>query len=465
MGQNRAAFYVAVPLVLGSLSAFLVDSWLCLWPSPHPLSPTAAFLRAITYVSAAVLSGAASLCLFWVPVRSASSVPLSLLIVASAIGWVWVPSVVLLSRQRSIAAVLFATIAAVVMAIGLRKSMPSRTRTPPDAAWKQRELFADYLNTAPREREGFLIAVCLYGGFFALHKNAFGAASFVFAFCAFLLTWALIGDAAFRSRNRQNRFQALRLARAASAAIVITTGLLLMVIPRGISSGSMDAFASDLRSYGKRVPPQRRLPGNSAADFAGYERIVLWPIPEKKKVALQPPARNSPTGFNLRKPVTIRFNGAYWYFQPRGNRQGTRAHVNRGNPLNVDIRSVNYIPLIMEAHQWLAAPIPLECCRQIEVTIENNDNAVGVMALGVLLTDSTSLGKPTLYLDQQTIVSTEPGLFTVKSSAVSEVLRFGVPNHPRIGQFDEITVIFFPDSERPYRAARIAIKQFDLIPR
>ena len=167
----------------------------------------------------------------------------------------------------------------------------------------------------------------------------------------------------------------------------------------------------------------------------------------------------------MSKPVTIRFDGSYWYFQPRGNGVGTRAHLARGSPLTVDVRSTNHIPLIMEAHQSLAAAIPLACCREIQVAIENYDNAPGIIALGVLLTDSTSLGKPTLYLDQQTVVSTEPSRFTVKSSPVPEALRFRVPNHSKIRQFDEITLIFFPDSERPYTGAKIAIKQFDLIPR
>ncbi len=99
------------------------------------------------------------------------------------------------------------------------------------------------------------------------------------------------------------------------------------------------------------------------------------------------------------------------------------------------------------------------------MTIENYDNAPGVISLGVLLTDSTSLGKPTLYLDQETIVSTEPGQFTIKSLPVTEVLSFALPGSPKIQRFDEITVIFLPDTERTNRGAKIAIKQFDLIPR
>jgi hypothetical protein len=81
-----------------------------------------------------------------------------------------------------------------------------------------------------------------------------------------------------------------------------------------------------------------------------------------------------------------------------------------------------------------------------------------------LLTDSTSLGKLTLYLDPQTVPSTEPGRFTVKSSPIPEVLHFPIPTDAKIQQFDEITVIFFPDSKRPYSGTKIAIKQFDLIP-
>jgi len=76
-----------------------------------PSPPKTAFFKAATYVSMAVLSGAAINRLLWFPPRMAPSVSLSLFTIASAIGWVWIPSVVLLSRQRSIAAVLLAALA------------------------------------------------------------------------------------------------------------------------------------------------------------------------------------------------------------------------------------------------------------------------------------------------------------------------------------------------------------------
>lgn len=470
MARSRGATYVAAVLVAGSLGTLLVELSLCQWPAPHPLSPTAALFKAATYVSIAVLSGAAINRFLWFPSRMAPSISLSLFTIASAIGWIWIPSVVLLSRQRSIAAFPIAALAAAMMASGLRKIMPSGTRVRPHGAlpgqWKERELFAEYLNTAPREMHGFIIAVCLYGGLFAWHRKSFILASFLMALCAFMLSWKIRGDAPRASENRENRSRAaLRLARATSTAILVTMGLLLLGLPHGAFSGAMGISAHNRTPSGRRVPQQHKGTANPDSGLSGYERIILWPLPEKKKMVVPTPSKFLRTGLNTGKPMTIPFEGAYWYFQPRGNGVGTRAHVARGSPLTVNIRSTNYIPLIMEAHQALGAPIPLICCREMQVTIENSDNAPGTVALGVLLTDSTSLGKPTSYLGQQTVVSTEPSRFTVKSSPVPEVLHFPIPNHSRIAEFDEITIVFFPDAERPYTGAKIAIKQFDLVPR
>jgi hypothetical protein len=369
------------------------------------------------------------------------------------------------------AAGLLAMTAAGVMAYRLRKIVPlsigtSARHNLPDGPWKQKELFAEYLNTTPREKDGILIALCLYGGLFAIHRQWLIAASFLLALCAFLMTWRLRGDSVHAPGSRENRPHAgLRLARDTSTAVLVTTGLLLLELSHGVSSSATNYFAHDRTPSRHNGLQHDKESDRAAPDFLGYQRIILWPVPEKKKIVVSAPSRTSPRGFNISKPVTIRFDGSYWYFQPRGNSLGTRAHIARGNPLTVNIRSTNHIPLIMEAHQSLAAEVPLACCREIQVAIENQDNAPGAIALGVLLTDTTAIGKPTLYLGPQTLVSTQPGQFTVKTSPVSEILSFRVINQSKIEQFDEITVVFFPDSERPYTGAKIAIKQFDLIPR
>ena len=380
--------------------------------------------------------------------------------IASAIGWVWVPAVLLLSRQHSLIAVLLAVIAAVVMAIRVRKLLPPLN----GASSRPRELFAEFLDTRPREIDGWIIAVCFYAGLFALHGNSLSAGSFLMSVSAFLLTWQLLSGAPNACGSSESRWRAgSRLARAASTAVVVTTVLLLLGFQLRVPAAGMNASTRDRGPAARRVAQQKSMEKFSP-NFRGYQRIILWPAPEKKRLIAPVLSKNPVSGLRASTPLVIRFDGSYWYSQPWG-KTGAKPHVERGSPLTVNVRSVNSLPLIMEAHQSLAAAVPMSCCREIRVTIENMDNAPGVISLGVLLTDASSVGKPTLYLRQQTIVSTEPGQFRVKTAPATEVLRFAVPASGKIRRFDEITVIFFPDTERPAKGANIAIEQFELIPR
>jgi hypothetical protein len=470
MGQRRAGAYLGVLIIAGSLASLVAESLLCRWPAAHSLSLAAAFLAAVTYVFAAVLSGLAATWLVWAPCRVKPSPSLSLFALASAVGWIWIPSVVLLSRQRSIGAALIGAMGAALMAIGLRKVL-----TPDGATlhrnlpgWKTegRELFTQSLLTPSREGHAFFIALCIYGGFFALHKHAFLVASILLALSTFLFAWklTLASDGPSENKGSQSR-PVLRLAREGLTAVLLTTAVLLLGFQRGIYSNAMDAASAPDHSSVSRVPPDKSRSRNFASALSGYESIILWPVPEKKKLLAPTSSGTSSQAVRVTKPLVIRFDGPYWYFRPPRTSPGVRAHVVHGTPLGVSIRSTDFVPLLMEARQSLGAAIPLTCCREIQVTIENHDNIPGRIAIGVLLTDSTAIGKPTLYLDQQPVMSTEPGHFSVKSSPVQEVLRFPVPSHPRIDRFDEITVIFFPDTERAKSGAKIAIQEFELLPR
>ena len=470
MGRRRAGTYLGVLIIAGSLTSLVAEYLLCQWPAAHSLSLASAFLAALTYVSAAVLSGLAATWFFWAPSRMSPSSSLRLFALSSAVGWIWIPSVVLLSRQSSIGAVLVGAMGAALMAIGLRKALT------PDAAtlhqnlpgWKTegRELFTQSLLTPSREGHAFFIALCIYGGFYALHKHAFLVASILLALSTFLLSWKSTLASEWPPENKGSELRpALRLFREGLAAVLLTTAVLLLGFQRGIYSNAMDAASAPDRSSAGRIPPDKSRSGNSAAALSGYESIILWPVPEKKKLLAPTSSGTSPQAVRMTKPLVIRFDGPYWYFRPPRKGPGLRAHVVHGTPLGVNIRSTDFVPLLMEARQTLDAAIPLTCCREIHVTIENHDNIPGRIAIGVLLTDSTSIGKPTLYLDQQPVMSTEPNHFSVKSSPVQEVLRFPVPNHARIDRFDELTVIFFPETERAKAAAKIAIQEFELIPR
>ena len=72
---------------------------------------------------------------------------------------------------------------------------------------------------------------------------------------------------------------------------------------------------------------------------------------------------------------------------------------------------------------------------------------------------------PTLLLGEQSIASTKPEHFSYKSEPVFETLRFSVPATAKIRRFDEITVMMLPDVEHALVGPKIAIKQFQLLPR
>ena len=119
----------------------------------------------------------------------------------------------------------------------------------------------------------------------------------------------------------------------------------------------------------------------------------------------------------------------------------------------------------MEAHESLANSIPLARCREIDVEVLNRDNRLGNVAVGVLLTDSKTGGRPADYLGQLYVKSSEPELFKVKTSPVSEVLHFTVPVSGKVRSFDEINVMFFPDGADFGKGPKMAIGQFELMPR
>ena len=97
--------------------------------------------------------------------------------------------------------------------------------------------------------------------------------------------------------------------------------------------------------------------------------------------------------------------------------------------------------------------------------IENRDNLRGVIALGVVLTDSSAPWKQPLSLGQQAILSSEPDQFAVKPAPVDEVLRFAVPSQATIRKFDQITVEYLPGPEHWQVGTKVAINQFELVPR
>lgn len=454
--HSFAGFLVGAGLV----NALIASILLCRLPDNHAPSLQGLLLRATIYVALAAFAGIAGARLYWNRSRSTfrthPPVPFIVFALTCATGWVWVPAAVLLSRQDSPASPLIAALAAALLAIGLRRVIPSATATAESES--SHELFEQTLRAEPFETHGYLITLCLYAGIYALENQVNVFAAIWLAGAAFLFAWKRtlapamgVSDSQLKSRAQD------RLVRVASVAVVFTmVALLFGVAHRG---GAGAALAASTH------PPDRKAASMAASEIYGYQSIILWPPPQKDRIEAPLPANPDVLAPGSTRPLVIHFDGPYWYFQAPNQRPGMHAHQAHGIPTGLDIRANNPMPLTMEADQTLSTPIPLARCREIQLDIQNRDNQPGPIAIALFLTDSSAPGKPVLNLGEEPVITSQPGQFRFKSAPVSETLHFTVPPHANIKKFNEITVLFLPEIEHMDLGIKIAIQDFALLPR
>jgi hypothetical protein len=451
-------------VLAGLVNALIVAVLLCRLPASHQPSLTGLLFRAAAYVVLGALAGTVGAWGYWRRAVSSGArlpLPFRLFALLCAAGWVWVPAVVLLAAQDAPAAVAIAAVGAALLAVGLRRALPLLTEPPEEN--EDRELFAATLRTPRREAQGYIIAGCIYLTGFALNDRAHLFASGLLALSAFLFAWQLTQAPPRFLHERFGDIRAAgRLARIAIPAVLVT----LWALFDGVSHRDRLGETNTASAHGNSTPTSDTKPTYfDVAALDGYESIVLWPEPPKKEILAPVELAPQPRDPHLTKPLVLRFNGAYWYFQPPNEHPGPHAHVTHGSPLAVDIHSTTFIPLTMEAHQSLARPLHLNCCGSIQVEIENRDNRPGALSLAMVLADNSSPSKPSLYLGLQPITSSQSNQFHIKATPVTETLRFALPAHAPLKQFDEITLVVMSDPIRLDMGARIAIAQFELDPR
>jgi hypothetical protein len=466
--HSGVARVISFLVVAGLINALIAALLVCRLPSSNEPSMTGLFIRALVYIVFSASAGTAGAWLYWrrASISAGTRLPFSFqwfsLICAAA--WVWVPAFVLLSGGGSPVAAAVAVICAALLAGGLRPALPAKVESQPSQP-EERDLFAAALRTPAREFSGYVIAGCVYAGLYAIHDRDILAACALLAVSAFLFTWnVMIAPVRMISDHAAENRAALRLMRIALPAVLLTLWALL----NGVAHGARGAEGNQAFARGEAAattPKTDRAhnPADYGFGFDGYESIILWPELPKKEILA--PVAPPPRDVRLTQPRVIRFTGSYWYFQPPNMRPGPHAHFAQGSPLAVNIHSTAFIPLTMEAHQTLAYPERTACCAAIQVEIKNRDNRAGALALAMVLTDRTAYGRPSLYLGQQPIVSSEPEHFTVKSSSVDETLRFSFPAHSPLRRFDEITLVVISDPMRVDMGARVAIEKFELEPK
>lgn len=455
--------------VAGCLAAVLAESLLSFLPIEGMVSAIGLLPSALFFIVQAVFAGALGALLFGAPPESRSWKRLFAVALLFGPAWVWAAPAVLLNYHDSAWAPIAAAAGAAILAICMRQFAPPQPRNfradqplpPPE----ERELFSASLQSIPWDWHAAVIAICAFSAFAALRIGENSIA------CAFAVACAFLFASQWASEREDrlppwlaNRRAARRFLRATVPAVIVTM-IILMIASRRDAGGATYAQTNAAAGASSESTASKAAAKSAGFGFDGYESIVLWPEPPKKEiVAPVDPAYLTPA-LRIKKPLTIRFTGSYWYFQPPDTKPGPHPHVTRGNPLLVDIRSDDFFPLTMEAHQNFGAPIRLSRLREIDVSLANRDNRPGLIAVGVVLTDSASPGKPALYLGRQPVESSEPSRFAEKTAPVEETLQFPIPAHRSIRKFDEITLIVAPDTSRMKIGARIAIEEFDFLPR
>jgi hypothetical protein len=468
-----SAVLLRVLFAAGLVNTLIVGLLVRRLPTSHAPSFSNLAVRAVLYVVLAASAGAVGQWWYWRRAAGLDSqlpTPFNLFALDCASGWIWVPAIVLLAAQGAWLCLAAATLGSAILAASLRRVVPEESFGASVVLDERPELFVETLRPIPRDDAGIFIALAISTVPFALHTRSFLLAAGLLAAAAFQFVWkqnlgpdpsaassGATGQGAASSGSV--RRSGKRLAALFVAAALITLWALLD------GADHRNRIEAAVAIPATHDSQQRAGPGFRVSSLGGFESIILWPLPPKNQIVAPLPAQLNPFAFRGYKPLIIRFNGPYWYFQAPEKRPGREVHQARGSPLSANIRAVNFVPLQMEAHQNIAAPIPTALCREIVVEVVVQESPSSPLALGLELKDSHSPNRPAIELGPQPLGAEVAAQSNSETTPHSDTARFPIPLHSRLRSFDEITVKIFSDSEHSLVGPKVAITQFELIPR
>jgi len=454
VGRTTHGASAAWIVILAGLLAATVAGLSLRPPTDVRLSWWKVLLQASVWVVGTALAGTLAMGLAAASLRQRWGRLFRVDAVEAGAAWLLLPPLLLLAGRASGWALVFAAGVAGVIAACLRGMIPAEPplNESPEGAGP---FFAELPAPDSGRGQAAAIAVCLECAVVLAFRRQVALAILLTAAASFLFVWKRL-TMLLRIRGESTVRPVLRSAAAAVLALLLVVPPLLMKLVRMGPGGTGGGAAAQAANAKKDARAQE------AANDA-YRGIILFTV--HKDAVLAPTAARPALQSGMRKPLIIPFDGAYWYFQTPRQGPGAHAHLARGDPVAVSIHSTGWIPLAMQAHQVLAHAVELGCCGSMQVTVRNGDNRPGWIDMGVLLTDSTAPGKPSVFLGTKPIVSTEENHFALKPVPVDEVLTFTIPSHTAVRKFDQITVLFFPAAERATLGARVGIEQFELEPR
>lgn len=446
-------------IVTGCLSAATVTSLWSRFPNSHTLTWTAIFLLPVRYIALAAVAGAIGTSIPWFFLGKRPSFNLTFLLRTLVTAWIFFPCILLFYRRQSPWIYLVIALTTTITALNLHRLFPPRAETNQLPYRSTSDLPALYglPIAAFRPFRAFSIAVCAQTAIICAITGRLLLASALTSISLSLLAWRWSAS----ETSAVTTFTGKRPSLTLCASAVFFT--MLALLP-WVTTSPHSLFGPTVQFH----HPPRLAPRPVATDIPSteYVGIILWP-PPKKKTDIVPPAPriHSFAIGHAAKPVVIPFDGPYWYFKAPSTRPSPRAYVAHGNSTDVTIRSSDWAPLLMQAHQNIGLHIDLNCCSEIDVAITNADIRPGTIALGLRLTDSHSPGKPSLTLTDRTILSSTTAQIPLNRTPVKEILRFPITRSETMHRFNEIDVLFHPAKERARGGVKASIQTFTLIPK
>jgi hypothetical protein len=195
-----------------------------------------------------------------------------------------------------------------------------------------------------------------------------------------------------------------------------------------------------------------------------FTGVLLYPEVESHLKLVAPTLNRTRGGFGSARsdPLSIPFDGVYWFWRPPADRPPPTSVLRHGSPAVQTFRSLDGAPLWMEARQNLGAAVGLGSYSAIEIVIDNADAFPGTVAMELQVRNTMLPGKPSESLGLRE-VSVPAGMN--RGVPAVQTLSFRVPSQIKIDSFDELTVRYRLKWWRGDKSAKIAIDRFRLVPK
>jgi len=193
-----------------------------------------------------------------------------------------------------------------------------------------------------------------------------------------------------------------------------------------------------------------------------FPGVELYPEAQPDTRIVAPPLQTKGgTGTSHTDPLSIPFDGVYWFWRGPSDQPPSNSVLMHGNPSAQFFRSTDGDGMSMEAKQNLGFAVDPRSYSAIEIDIQNADPFPNSVSILLKVRNTALSNKPIQSLGMENVVA--PG--SSGSHSVTQTLRFRLPNRLAMGSFDELTVSYYLKGARSNRSARIAIERFRLVPR